>query len=446
MATPARRITTRRYLALTSIAVVALTAGITGLIFAVFSPTPPRSVKMAVNPQGSYSAELAHQYRSLLAKDGIDLELVPSAGAVQSLAFLQDAKSGVSIAIIPSGTANEYKSPELTSLGTLFYEPLWCFSKSKVIRTYEDLAGLNISIGPASSGAHALSEEFLARVGIVDGKSAKLYSWPAEKAGAALLNGEIDAAILLDTSEAPVVHELLTAKDVIVNSVARADAFVALYPFLSKLTLPAGVVDMKNNRPPNDVILLATEANLVVRNDLHPAIQYRLLEAASHIHSRARLFQTAGRFPAAEANDLPLSVHARQFYKTGPPFLQRHLPFWLAVLVQQLLVLLIPIVGVAYPILQFSPRVYDWIQQRRIYMLYSELMRIEADMVSVLPRSDSKGLIECLDQLEHRANQLSLPQPYLPLLYSLKLHISMVRQQIGDLHHNQDTLKVTERA
>jgi hypothetical protein len=102
----------------------------------------------------------------------------------------------------------------------------------------------------------------------------------------------------LDTSESPVVHELLAAKDVIVNSVARADAFVALYPFLSKLTLPAGVADMKNNRPPNDVILLATEANLVVRNDLHPAIQYRLLEEASHLHSRARLFQMASRFPA----------------------------------------------------------------------------------------------------------------------------------------------------
>ena len=446
MATPPRRITTRRYLALTSIALAALTAGLTGLIFAVFSPTPPRSVKMAVNPQGSYSAEVARQYRGLLAKDGIDLKLVPSAGAVESLALLQDAKSGVSVAIIPSGVTNEYKSPELTSLGALFYEPLWCFSKSKVIGTYEDLAGLIISIGPERSGAHALSEEFLARVGIVDGKSAKLYSWPAEKASAALLNGEIDAAILLDTFEAPAVHELLTAKEVTVNSVVRADAFVALYPFLSKLTLPAGVADMKNNRPPNDVILLATEANLVVRNDLHPAIQYRLLEAASHLHSRARLFQTAGRFPAAEANDLPLSVHARQFYKTGPPFLQRHLPFWLSVLAQQLLVLLIPIVGVVYPILQFSPQIYDWMQQRRIYMLYSELARIEADMVSVLPRSDNKGLIEGLDQLERRANQLSLPQTYLPLLYSLKSHISMVRQQIEYLHHNQDTLKITERA
>lgn len=446
MAIPARTISTRRYLALISLALVTLTGGLIWLIFTVFSPTPPRSVTMAVDPQGSYRAEVADQYRALLAKDGIDLKLLPSAGAVQSLALLQDAKSGVSIAIVSSGITNEHKSPELTSLGTLFYEPLWCFSKSKVIRTYEDLAGLNISIGPEGSGAHALSEEFLARVGIVDGKSAKLYSWPAEKAAGALLNGEIDAAVLLDTSEAPVVHGLLTAKDVTVNSVARAEAFVALYPFLSKLTLPAGVADMKNNRPPNDVILLATEANLLVRNDLHPAIQYRLLEAASHIHSRARLFQTAGRFPAAEANDLPLSVHARQFYKTGAPFLQRHLPFWLAVLVQQLLVLLIPIVGVAYPILQFSPQIYDWIQQRRIYMLYSELARIEADMVSVLPRSDSKGLIDRLDQLEHRANQLSVPQPYLPILYSLKSHISMVRLQIVELQHSQDTVKVTERA
>jgi TRAP-type uncharacterized transport system substrate-binding protein len=446
MATPARRITTRRFLALSSLALVALTAGLTELIFAVFRPTPPRSVKMAVNPPGSYSAEVAHQYAALLAKDGIELKLVPSTGAVQSLALLQDAKSGVTIAIIPSGITNEYKSPDLTSLGTLFYEPLWCFSKSKVINTYEDLAGLNISIGPEGSGAHALSEEFLARVGIVNGKSATLYSLPAEKAAAALLNGEIDAAILLDTFEAPVVHELLTAKDVIVNSVNRADAFVALYPFLNKLTLPAGVADMKNNRPPTNVTLLATEANLVVRGDLHPAIQYRLLEAASHLHSRARLFQTAGRFPAPEANDLALSVHARQFYKTGPPFLQRHLPLWFAVLVQQLLVLLIPVVGVAYPILRFFPQIYAWIEQRRIYALYSELARIEAEIVSTSPRPDSKGLVECLDQLEHRANQLSLPQPYLPLLYSLKLHINIVRQQIENLHHTQDTLKVTEQA
>ena len=443
MATPVGRNTTRQYLALTSIAVLTLTVGLTWLIFARFSPTPPRSVIMAIDPEGSYSARVANHYHELLAKDGIELKFVPSDGAVRSLALLQDPKSGVSVAIIPSGVTNERRSPELISLGSLFYEPLWCFSQKKVIRTYEDLGRLRISIGPEGSAAHLLSEEFLARVGI-DKKSANLFSWTPEKSAAALVNEEIDAAILLDTSEATVVHQLLSAKGVNVNSVSRADAFVALYPFLNKLMLPAGVADMKDNRPPNDVILIATEANLVVRSDLHPAIQYRLLEAAWHLHSRANLFQTAGRFPAAEANDLPLSVHARQFYKTGPPFLQRHLPFWLAVLVQQLLVLLIPIVGVAYPLLQASPALYNWLQQRRIYLLYSELTRIEGEMVSLWPPSDGKGLIDRLERLENRANSLSLPQQYLPLLYALKVHIKMVRQQIRELPHTQVTVKVND--
>jgi TRAP-type uncharacterized transport system substrate-binding protein len=429
--------TNRRYLALTSISFVTLCAGLTWLILERFSPTPPRSVIMAIDPEGSYSAAVAKHYHDLLAEDGIDLKLVLTAGAVQNLALLQDPKSGVSIAIIPSGITSEQKSPELVSLGTLFYEPLWCFSKQKIIRTYEDLNGLSVSIGPVGSGAHVLTQEFLTRVGVVDGKSAKLLPWTAEKSAAALVNGEIDAAILLDASEATVVHQLLTAKGVNVNSVFRADAFVALYPFLHKLILPAGVADMKDNRPPNDVILLATEANLVVRSDLHPAIQYRLLEAASHLHSRARLFQTASQFPAAEANDLPLSVHARQFYKTGPPFLQRHLPFWLSVLVQQLLLLLIPIIAVVYPVLQFSPGAYRWLQQRRIYRLYSELARIEGEIATTWPHSDVNGMVDRLEQLESRANSLSLPQPYLPLLYALKLHINMVRQQIRELPHSR---------
>ena len=40
--------------------------------------------------------------------------------------------------------------------------------------------------------------------------------------------------------------------------------------------LPAGVVDMAEPRPPKDVLLIASKSSLVVRNDLHPAIQYLL--------------------------------------------------------------------------------------------------------------------------------------------------------------------------
>ena len=423
---------TRRYLVITLIALVALTGVLTWLTFVVFRPTPPRSVTMAIDPEGSFNAIAAKRYSELLRRDGIDLKLVPTAGAVESVARLQDPRSGVSIAIIPSGVTDEQKSPDLISLGTLYYEPLWGFSRGRAVRRHEDLAGLRISIGPEGSGSHLLATEFLARVGIINRTSATLLSLSAEDSAAKLQSGEVDAAILLDAWETPVVHQLLTAKDVSLDGVPRADAFVALYPFLHKLTLPAGVADMKENRPPNDVVLLATKASLVVRRDLHPAIQYRLLEAASRAHSAAGLFHAAGQFPAPEVIDLPLGTHARQFYKTGPPFLQRHLPFWLAVLAQQFLVLLIPVVGVVYPLLRFSPAIYSWLQHRRIYGLYSELMVLEGEMASSSAHQTDK-YIEQLNQLEERASRLSLPMAFQPLLYALRQHVGVVRQRIEKL-------------
>ena len=160
---------------------------------------------------------------------------------------------------------------------------------------------------------------------------------------------------MLAAWESPVVRQLLSAEHINLADYRRADAFVALYPFLSKVVLPAGVGDMVKNRPPTDVVLLAPKASLVVRKDLHPAIQYLLLQEATEIHSGPGMFRKAGQFPAPESIDLPLSSNAHQFYKSGEPFLQRHLPFWLAVLAEQLLVVLIPVLGVLYPLLRFAP-------------------------------------------------------------------------------------------
>ncbi|HTZ48280.1 MAG TPA: TAXI family TRAP transporter solute-binding subunit [Verrucomicrobiae bacterium] len=426
---PTRRIPTRRYLLSFSVALVVFTLLLTWLVFAIFQPTPPRSVTMAIDPQGSYNAEVAQRYRELLAREGIELKLVPSKGAVESIALLRDPKSHVSIAIIPSGITDELKSPELISLGTLYYEPLWAFTRGQSVRNHEQLTGKRISIGPEGSASHALAQEFLARVGIINDMTATLLSLPALEGAAKLESGDIDALALVEPWETPEVHELLNAQDVNLDSVPRADAFVALYPFLQKLTLPAGVGNMQLNRPPNDVVLLATKASLIVRSDLHPAIQYRLLEAASKVHSTAGLFHFPGQFPAPETFDLPLGKHARQFYKTGPPFLQRHLPFWLAVFAEQLLVLLIPMLGVVYPVLRFSPALYSWFQNNRIYKLYSELMQLENDMASS-PSHHANDFIQRLEQLEERASHLSLPLPFQPRVYALRTHIGVVREKL----------------
>ena len=68
------------------------------------------------------------------------------------------------------------------------------------------------------------------------------------------------------------------------------DAFIALYPFLSKVVVPRGVTDLAKDQPPADVVLIATKASLVVRKDLHPALQYLLLNVAGKIHSGPSIF------------------------------------------------------------------------------------------------------------------------------------------------------------
>jgi TRAP-type uncharacterized transport system substrate-binding protein len=403
------------------------------LAFALLPSVPQRSVVMAMYPEGSLSAELARHYQGILVRKGINLELKASAGAVESVALLKNPKSGITIALVPGGITTEEESPELVSLGTLFYQPLWVFSNRHLRQDHEEFLRvhmpLRISIGPEGSSSRTLSLTLLGRAGVIDRKSDILLPYTPSESAQKLIRGEIDVAIFLDGWESPSVQQLLHAKDVSLESILRADAFVALYPYLSKLVLPAGAVDMVTPKPPSDVLLIAPKSSLVVREDLDPAIQYMLLEAAAEIHSTPGMFRDVNQFPAPEPIDLPLSSYAQQFYKTGTPFLLRHLPFWLAVLLAQPVVWLIPALVILFPVFRLAPAMYDWFEKRRVYMLYSELRQVEEEMSGPASGQGREDFLERLDRLNDRASRLSVPTPFKPLVYSLRLHIDMVRKE-----------------
>jgi len=405
---------------------------------------PQRTVAMAIYPEGSLNAELVKRYQQVLLRKGIELKLVPSTGAAESAALLRDADSGVRIALIPGGITSAEESPQLVSLGTLFYQPLWVFSRHRLggaeghlLQRHKLLRSLRISIGPEGSTTHALSLKLLGRAGVIDLKTATLIPYAPSESAEKLIHGDIDVAILFDGWESPAVQRLLNAKDITLESVPRADAFDALYPFLDKLVLPAGVIDMRVPKPPADVTLIATKSNLVVRRDLHDAIQYMLLETAVEIHSTAGIFRTAEQFPAPEIVDLPLSPVAREFYKTGTPYLLRHLPFWLAVLLGEPIVWLIPVLVIMFPVFRLGPTLYNWFEQRRIYRLYSELKRLEDEMLLTDANGNRIEITERLNRLRDRASRLSVPTGFKPLVYSLRLHIDMVRKEIQEMERSQ---------
>jgi len=391
---------------------------------------PPRAITMATGPESSGFQMIGKQYQTVLERAGEQLRLVETAGSIENLALLRDPNSGVKVALIQDGTIGKEDGPDLESLGTLFYEPVWIFLGSEVRELSPSaLRGRKVSIGPVGSGTHALLFELLKR-NELDQQVGELLSLEPQAAADELLAGRIDMAAFVAQWDSPIVRQLITDERVRLGNFARADAYVALYPFLSKVTVPRGLADLAKDLPPTDLTLFAPKTSLVVRKELHPAIQDLLLSAAVKIHSGVGIFQHAGRFPAAEGTDLPLSDEAVQFYKSGLPLLQSHFPFWMASLIGRLLVLLIPILALLYPIMRFLPALYNWLMRAKIAQLYGELRFLEVEMEAGAGGPPIADLIERLDRLEKRANQLKRPIAYESMMYLLRNHIAVVRDQL----------------
>jgi TRAP-type uncharacterized transport system substrate-binding protein len=390
---------------------------------------PPHTIVMATGPEGDADYEVGKRYRAVLARSNVDVQLMPTAGSVASRAMLLDPHSRVSFGLIEGGLNSAGDESGLESLGTVFYEPLWWFHKREIQGEGLDaLRGRKISIGPEGSGTRALTLELIKRTGMEQQVSEWLALAP-RAAGAKLSAGEIDVAFIMTSWESPVVQQLLADEHIGLAGFPHADAFVALYPFLHKVVVPRGVTDIAKEQPPTDRVLIATKASLVVRKDLHPAIQYLLLNAAVEIHSRPSIFHRASEFPAAEAIDVPLSSEALRFYKSGMPFLNDYFPFWLAALIGKLIILLIPILGVLYPMTRFLPRLYDWVMRSKVLRMYGELRLLEDEMANARDSGrDAREMVARLDRLEEQANHLRMPVAYASMLYMLRNHIDLVRE------------------
>jgi TRAP-type uncharacterized transport system substrate-binding protein len=409
------------------IAVLIVTAGVLlWALLVILRPLPGRDVAIATGPAGSSYVLAAERYREILARDGVRLHLVPTNGAVENLERLRDPRAGVDAGFVQAGTTSERESPELVSLGTVFNEPLWVFCRcadlGELIRARADA---RMSIGPPGSATRPLALKLLA-LNQIDTRKLQLSGYPPEEAARTLIAGGIDVAVILTAWKSPAVQQLVHAPGIELLSFRRADAYVALDPTLSKLVLPEGVADLASNRPPADVTLIASKASLVVRRDLHPALQSLLLQAAMELHARPGIFQRADEFPAPEAIDLPISSDASHLYKSGPSMLQRTLPFWLAEPVQRLLIIFLPIAGVLYPLWSLLPRLYRQWWQRRIYRLYRQLKLMEHALRASTDPAERAQMIAQIEDFERRVLELKMPRAFSEMIFNLKWHIRVV--------------------
>ena len=335
------------------------------------------------------------------------------------------------MAFVQGGTGGHARGDSLRSLASVYFEPLWVFVNGNVrLERTGDLIGKRLSIGPQGSGTRALTLELLADAGYGE-DDVRISDLDGKAAAAALASGELDIMTLVAAPTSELVQELLRADDIQLVSFVRAEAYTRRHRYLTRLALPEGTIDLADNIPPTNVGLLAATANLVAREDLHPALVDLLLEAASEVHSEGGIFEQPGAFPSPRYLVFPLSEDARRYFDSGPPFLRRTLPFWAATLIDRLALMLLPLVAVIIPLMRIMPPLYRWRVRRRVYRWYKELRKIERDTRAGVQDQDLADYHSQLDRIDDEVRKVKIPWAYAEELYQLRLHIRYVREGLG---------------
>ncbi len=390
---------------------------------------PPRTFRLAAGAKGGAYYDFARQYAAFMAKRGIQVEVVETAGSVENLRLVQDPSSRVDVALIQGGVADENTAKGLVGLGSVCYEPLWVFHRVATdIPLLSDLKGHVIAVGPEGSGTRPLTLKLLAANGI-QAQNSTLLPLSGTNAVAALLDGRVDALFTVASVEAESVRRLLLDDRLAPMSFARANAYARRFRTLSAVRLPQGIVDLERNRPPADVRLVSPAASLVARASFHPALVDLALQAAASVHADGDLFADPGQFPSRLYVDVPLSHDAEHYFKFGPPFLQRFLPFWVANTVDRVKVMVVPLLVLLLPLIKVVPPTVRWRVRRKITRWYRELYTIDARITTAdAPIADD--LLIAIDQVEHEVIRISVPLGFADQLYNLRAHIALVRERI----------------
>ncbi len=394
-------------------------------------PAPPTKIAISTASEAGNYFATGRKYAEILKKSGVTLGVRPSAGSPENVKRLLDPASGVQVALLQGGTTNTQESPGIVSLGRIYLEPMWVFYRGDaVIDRLTDLKGRRLIVGVEGSGTRALATTLL-KPNDVGPQNAQFLSLSGTDAVNALINGEADAAFFTSAPSSPQIQTLLRHPELKIMSLAQAEAYTRIFPYLSRIVLPKGAVDLIKNIPPTDVEMVAPMAALVARDDLHPALVSLLVEAAKQVHSPGGLFHRVGEFPKPQDPEFEMSEDAERAYKSGPSFLKRTLPFWLASFIERMTLVAVPLVGILLPLIKIGPAIYKWRVRRRLLYWYGRLKALES-----LVADDPKG--ETLDEqreevatIDTAVSTIPVPVAFSDQYYSLRAAIDLVRQRLS---------------
>jgi TRAP-type uncharacterized transport system substrate-binding protein len=412
---------------------LALLALLLWFLFRFIEPPPPKVIRISTgSATGAYTL-FAKQYATALKKHGVTLEIINSAGSVENLQRLDDSKQKIDLAFVQGGVSTSALHPRVESLASVAYEPIWCFYNKKRFDAAKpptrlsDMSGHLVAIDAPGSGVHAAASQLL-DMNKVPTQGALISALGGMQAVDAVLSGTLDAAILVAAVDSPAVQKALSEELGLMNF-ENADAYVRLLPWVAKVTLPKGVAKLDKNLPREDVTLIAATANLVGTTDLHRAIMFLMLDVASTVHKKPAATNAQTEFPSERNLDYTQSDESKRFFKSGRPFLEEYLPFWLANLVERMLLTLVPVIAIGLPLLRMIPAFFSWRGYAQLVQLYDEVIALEQQK-NVTPDGKAQAILR-LQDVDNQLSGLRLSAEHHMNVFNLKSHIDLVKGRFG---------------
>ena len=177
---------------------------------------------------------------------------------------------------------------------------------------FAQLRGKRIGMGVPGTALRSLMLDVLKATDALDA-SIQLINLDYATSIDALISGSVDVAIVpaMENGE-----RTITASGIRLMSVAQAEAIAKTVPGLKHLVLWRGLIDLTRDIPSSDVDLLALRNRLLVRKQLHPALQYLLLQAMREVHSAPPDVMIA-----VDLIDAAVYLHHEVLTVDGPPVL-----------------------------------------------------------------------------------------------------------------------------
>jgi hypothetical protein len=348
---------------------------------------------------------------------------------VDNLDLLRSASSGVQAALMTFGFTQSNDAGTLYSLGGIYDAPIFVFYKSaEPITQFAQFRGKRLSIGLPGTSLRFHVTEILKAADVTDVRFVDLDNAEAVDA---LLSNEIDIAIFPSQLDGGLLQRSFAAPGVRLMSVAHAEAIAKLIPGLKRVILWRGLISLSRDIPDSDIDLLAFRSRVLVRSDLHPALQYLLLEAMREVHAAPGPFNHFGEFPAEQPNDLPLSPTAEAFYRSGPTFWQRYTSFWFTSLANRVVFFVVPILVALIPVLGFAVPFVRRLHVRRIDRLHRALGKLERDLAERGDTHDPSRYQQRFQEISSAVRALKAVPPFEADLHRLRIHLRMVQEDIG---------------